>query len=200
MELSTLVQRVDGPQPWRRLFHATNGLLVAGALSLLHVPRSAVLSVLGGVLLALVVVDVTRLRSVRTNELFFRVFRHLATPREVAGVASSTWYALGVLLTVAFFPENAAISGILVLALADPSASWIGHRWGHRPFMGATLEGTGVFFVIALVLLWARHPWPVALGAALVTTLAERLAWPVDDNLVVPLAGAAAVALLGTAL
>lgn len=200
MELATLARRADGAKPWRKLFHASNGLLMAGALSFLDVPRVLALSVLGGLLVALAVMDAVRLRSRRVNEIFFRAFRPLVSPREAAGVASSTWYALGVLLTVALFSREASISGILVLALADPCASWVGGRWGRRPFLGATLEGTAVFLGVSLVLMLLRHPWPVALGAALVTTLAERFAWPVDDNLVVPLAGAAAVTLLGAVL
>lgn len=200
MQLDALVGRTEGAQPWRRLFHAVNGLAAAGVLSYTDISRSLALWILGGLLAAMVVLDGVRLRSTRANTLFFAAFHRIASPREATGPASSTWYALGLLLTVAFFSREAAISGILVLAVADPTASYIGRRWGRRPLLGASLEGTVVFFVVAGAVLLARHPWPVAVTAALVTALAERLAWPLDDNLAVPLAGAAAVTLLGMVL
>jgi dolichol kinase len=196
----TLVERSTGAQPWRRLFHAANGLVVAGVLYFTDLPHWVVLGVLAAILAALIALDVIRLLSPRANELFFRTFRHLVTPREAKGPASSTWYVLGLLTTIAIFPRAAAISGILLLALADPAASWVGRRWGRRPFLGATLEGTSVFLAVSLAILLARHSWPVAVLGAVVATLAERFAWPVDDNLVVPVAGAAAVTLLGSVL
>lgn len=200
MEPTTPLRRTDGAKPWRKLFHAAGGLLAAGILSFLDVPQAVALAILGGLLVVSAVLDAIRLKRPRANEVFLGTFRHLVSPREAAGVASSTWYVLGLLLTVALFSREVAVSGILLLALADPSASWVGSRWGRRPFLGATLEGSAVFLAVALALLLARHPWPVALGAALVTTLAERLAWPLDDNLAVPLAGAGAVSLLGALL
>jgi dolichol kinase len=196
----TLVERSAGAQPWRRLFHAANGLVVAGVLHYTDLPRGVAVGILGALLAGLVALDVIRLRSRRTNELFFRAFGPLVTPREAKGPASSTWYALGLLTTVAMFPRAAAISGILVLALADPAASWVGRRWGRHPFLGATLEGSGVFLLVSLAVLLMRHSWPVALVSAVAATLAERFAWPVDDNLIVPVAGAAAVTLLRSVL
>ncbi|MCG6957623.1 MAG: hypothetical protein LJF04_16655 [Gemmatimonadetes bacterium] len=196
MTFETLVERSAGAQPWRRLFHAANGLVVAGVLYYTDLPRGLVVGILGALLLGFVALDVIRLRSRRANEVFFRAFKPLVTPREAKGPASSTWYALGLITTVAIFPRAAAISGILVLALADPSASWVGRRWGQHPFLGATLEGSAVFLTVSLAVLLMRHPWPVALAGAVVATVAERFAWPLDDNLVVPVVGAAAVTLL----
>jgi dolichol kinase len=199
-ELDSLVHRTDGPQPWRRLFHAVNGVLAALALVTLDVSHATALAIVASVVAVLVALDVTRLIHPRTNALFFSAFRHLASPREASGLASSTWYALGILIAVAFFPLPAAVSGILVLALADPVASYAGRRWGRRPFAGATLEGTALFAAVAFCILAARHgPLVGALGAV-VLAFAERFSWPLDDNLTIPVAGAAVVAALGTFL
>lgn len=195
--LAALVERTRGPQPWRKLFHATNGVAVASALSLLPVGRWAAVSVLGGVLAALVVMDLVRLTNRRANELFFVAFPSLASPREARGVASSTWYTLGVGLAVALFSRHDAISGVLVLALADPAASYVGQRWGRTPFLGGTVRGSLAFFVVAGAILALRHDLPVALAAAIAVTLAERRSWPLDDNLTIPVACAAVLALMG---
>lgn len=196
-ELERLVRRTEGSQPWRRVFHAFNGLVTAAALGLFHVPRATALTILGGISVMLVGVDWVRLRSARANRLFFQAFQPLASPREATGAASSSWYALGLLVTVGLFSRKAAISGILMLALADPAASWVGRRWGRRPFLGGSVEGTVVFLAVSVVLLLFLHPWPVAVGAALATTLSERLAWPLDDNFAVPVTGALVVTILG---
>jgi dolichol kinase len=194
--LEALVERTSGPQPWRRIFHAFNGLLAAAVLSWTGISRGAALWILGVIVVVLLSLDAARLFHRGANVVFFRAFRHLASPREAKGLASSTLYASGLFLTVALFSHAAAVSGILLLALADPAASYVGRRWGRHRFLGGSVEGTGVFLVVSLALLLPRHPWPVALGAGVVTALAERLGWPLDDNVVVPLTGALAVTLL----
>lgn len=195
-EMATLVEGTRGLQPGRRLFHATNGTLVALALTWLDTPRATVLWILGVILLLLAILDLVRLRVLAVNAFFFRAFKDLVSPREATGVASSTWYALGVLLTVALFPLPAAVSGILVMAWADPAASYIGRRWGRRPFLGGSLEGTLVFLVVAMAVVGIRHGPVPAVVVALLGAAVERRSWPLDDNLAIPVACAAAITLL----
>ncbi len=195
-ELDALVERTRGPQPWRRLFHLATGAVVATLLTLPGVPKGTALLVLAAVVVGLLLLDVVRLRDTRANEVFFRAFVHLASPREAHGIASSTWYAIALLVVVALFPRAAAVSGIVVLAVSDPAAGWVGRRWGRRPFLGGTLEGSIVFAATAFAVLAFRHPLPVALVAALAATLAERVSWPVDDNFAVPVTAAAVLTIL----
>ncbi len=195
-EIQSLVHGTAGPQPWRRVFHAASGVLVALALVILDLPRVTALGIIGAVVVALLLLDVARLTHGRLNAIFFSIFRHVASPREARGPASSTWYALGILITVAAFPLPAAVSGILVLGLADPVAGYVGRRWGRRPFLGATLEGTAVFAAVTFCVLAVRHGPTVGTLGAIVLALVERVSWPLDDNLTVPVAGAAVVTAL----
>lgn len=190
------VEGTHGLQPMRRLFHAFTGLSVVVALTWLDLSRSAAVAILAVALVILAGVDAARLRSPRINALFFRFLRHLASPREVGRPASSTWYALALVLTVAFFPRPAAVSGILVLALADPTASYLGRRWGRRPFLGGSLLGSLAFLATAMAVLLPGRPVAVAAVAALVATLAERVSWPLDDNLILPPVTATTLVLL----
>lgn len=191
-----LVERTRGPQPWRRLFHAVNGGLVALLLVRFEPSTPVALGALGTLLVALLVLDFVRLRVPRVNEWFFRWFQSLASPREADGMASSTWYTLGLMVSIGLFPRAYAISGILVLAVGDPAASWIGRRYGRRPFLGATLEGSAAFAAAAAVVLAFRHPPAMVAVAAVAGALAERVAWPLDDNLAVPVATAGSLTLL----
>lgn len=195
LDASVLV--APGFQPYRKLFHATNCLLIAGGLAVLELTRPQQLAILGGIVGALVLFDLVRLRLPALNALFLTAFRRLASAREAEGVASSTWYALGVFLAVLLAPVEVAVSAILVLGLADPVASWVGTRWGRRPFLGGTGEGTVAFAVVAGAILLLRHEPVVAIAVALVAALTERRSWPLDDNLTVPVVCAALLTLLG---
>ena len=187
----------EGFQPFRKLFHAKNAALISASLLLLDLSQTQASLVLGSIFLVLFVGDLIRLNAAWANEMFFRVFRGLASPRDAKGVASSTWYAFGVFLAVAFAPMHIAISAILVLGFCDPVASYVGVRWGRRPFLGGTVEGSAAFVILAASILLFRHPPAIALSVAVVAGLVERRSWPVDDNLTVPVVCAALLTWLG---
>ena len=193
---SELVQKTRGPQPWRRVFHAASGTILVLVFLAGGFRDRTLLAALGALLVVLVLLDLIRLAIPEVNRLFFRSFTQLASPREATRPASSTWYVLGILLTLILFPRHAALGGILVLALADPAASLVGQRWGRRKLGAGTVEGSLVFTVVAFGALTPWVPWPQALGAALLTAGIEALPWPVDDNLSVPLVAAGALLLL----
>lgn len=191
-----LVRRTKGVQPWRKLFHAVNGVSIVLALTILPIPTWTAVAFLGAVLALLAVMDGVRLTDRGLNRRFFRTFSPLASPREARGVASSTWYALGVVLTLLLFPRQEALAGILVLALADPAAGVVGRVWGRHRLGRGTWEGTGAFVAVAFVALLPFVPWWAALTTALITAVVERVSWPLDDNLVIAPAVAGILLLL----
>ncbi len=200
VDLEDAVDRTSGPQPLRRLFHAATGLSIVLALEVAGLPRWPAIWILAVAVAVLGAADVLRARSEVANSLFFRLFRHLASPRDAEGLASSTWYALGALVVLSLFPYHAAISAILVLALADPVASYAGRRWGRIPFLRGSLEGTLIFTLVALAVLIPRHPPLIAVVTALCAAIVERVSWPFDDNFTVPVSTAAVLAVLGAVL
>jgi len=193
---SELVRNTEGLQPWRRVFHASNGAILVLLFRTGAFQDHTLLLALAALLVGLLLLDMARLAVPEVNRVFFRHFSLLASPRETTRLASSTWYLMGILLTLILFPREAALGGILVLALADPSASFAGQRWGRKKVGAGTMEGSLVFAVVAFGALSFWAPWPQALGAALVTATVEALPWPVDDNFSVPLAAAGALLLL----
>lgn len=186
-DLSALVADTEGLQPWRRVFHAGNGVLLAlgpGAVGLSPEQTAWLLAAVSAVLLAF---DLARLRWRTLNAFFFRAFRRLASPREANAVASSTWYAIGAFLAWWWFPPAIAVASILVLGLADPSASVFGRLYGRRPIGKGTVEGVLAFVGVGVLVLWPQVGLVAALVAAAVTGLAEIVPGGVDDNLVIPL-------------
>lgn len=196
-DVEALAARTRGFQPWRRAFHAGNGIILACLPGMSGLPRPAVLASLAGVLVLLVAFDVARLRVPRLNALFFRLFPSFASPREVRRVASSTWFVLGVLLAYALFPWHVAVPAVLVLALADPAAGVLGRYAGRHRVGKGTLEGGLAFLLVALAVLTPSAGWAPALVVAAGVTLVELLPWRLDDNLTIPVAAAAFLWMVG---
>ncbi len=190
----------SGHSVWRWLFHASWGVVIFAALRVLSPERWSAVLILALVLVAQASVEWLRLRHPSVNRIFVGAFRLLVLPVEVGTVASSTWYTAGVLLSVALLPRDAALSGILILALADPVASVVGQRWGRHRLLGGSWEGTAGFAVMALGVLLVRHEPMVAVLAAPLVALAERLSGRLDDNLVTPVASGAIVWVLSVVL
>jgi dolichol kinase len=121
------------------------------------------------------------------NQWFFRLLRPLASAREASGIASSTWYLVGAVLSYLLFPPLHAMLSILVLAVADPAAAVVGQRLGGRRVGTGSVSGTVTFFLVATAILYAgTGQIGVALVAAVVALL-ETVPGLGDDNLVIPL-------------
>lgn len=188
LALEPLIAQTAGLQPWRRVFHACSGLVMIGVLLMTPISATQLAILLAVAAGGALILDFVRLRSARINHLFFRMLRPFASPREALGVASSTWYLIGASLTFLCFPDMVAIAAIMVLSLADPTASYLGRRWGRRSFGTGTIEGTAAFLVVAAAILVPLAGWVPGLVTAVLVSIIERIPWPLDDNLTVPLA------------
>jgi len=175
----------------RRLLHAATGatLLLAPLFS-----WEFLRAVFVAVAVLAVVAEAIRLRAPRVRALLASrvpVFRD----REATRPSGAMWLAVGYALA-SLTPSPGPTAGILVGALADPAAAWVGSRWGRAG--RKTVLGSATHFVIALALVSATTgEWPVAVAAAVVATALER--WPLglDDNLLVAPATALTVVLVG---
>lgn len=186
-QLAPLVEKTKGLQPWRRVFHAANGVAIVFVLAVLKPAWGLVVGALGAIALGLLLLDGLRFLIPPLNRTFFRLLRPFASPREAKGLASSTWFMMGAFLSAAVFPWRVTVPALLVLALADPAASYVGRRWGRRTFGTGTVEGSLVFLTVSLaILVTVAGPW-VGSGVAILVTLGERIPWPLDDNLTIPL-------------
>ena len=184
-----LVASTKGPQHLRRLVHACVSAARAWRRSCGRSSRPQAVSAAAGagVALGLLGLDLARLAAPRLNLRFYRLFRSLFWPREAGGVASSTWYMVGILVVVILFPLEAVVPAIWVLALADPAASYIGRRRGRRPLGAGTWEGLAAFVLVAGAILSAAVKLPVVLLTALLAGLVGIVPWRVDENLAIPL-------------
>lgn len=186
---------VNGTNHKRTVFHVGSGLLVLLACHTV-LDRNLALLLAGGATAFSWFLELTRKRSERLNQVLMGVFRLVARPHEKHRPNSSTWFATA-LFTVALTAwKTPALLGVLVLALADPTAAYVGRRWGRIPLMhGRTLEGSLAFVGMGTL---AGMAYLMALGtsgpavllvplvASSVGAVAEVTASRVDDNLLVP--------------
>ena len=196
---SRAVRRTEGVQPWRRVFHMLGGVAMASIVHLIGPGSVVPVATLAGALAAALALDWIRLRSRVANKRFFRFFSALASPREARKLASSTWFLLGALTVLVVTPDRVFVPAMLVLALADPSASVVGRLWGRHKLGKGSWEGTAAFFVVATVVLVPFAGLQMALVAAAAVAVLEVMPIGVDDNLTVPLATALVLWLLGAA-
>ncbi|MHC4338876.1 MAG: hypothetical protein ACYSX0_01500 [Planctomycetota bacterium] len=115
-----------------------------------------------------------------------------------------TTYPLAVLLLVLLAPVEVAAGAWVVLAVLDPVAAAVGSRLRRpriplnaRKSLCGTVAGllaAALACAAILTYLGVPDPWPAALCAAGAGAFAEALPLPIDDNL--PIAAASAAALI----
>lgn len=193
----------------RTVFHVGSGAL---ALTMLRVVPSRAWLIGAAVLFATFcwTCEIVRRRSAEANERLMRFFKPVAHANEWHEVNSATWYSTALLLMAFVMPFHAAEIGVVVLAIADPMAGFVGRRFGRRRLAsGRSFEGTAAFAVTAVVasLAWMTAAGtfggsrlPIAIVAAVVGAAVELFVSRVDDNLAIPLATSSAVAMAAIAL
>lgn len=193
----------------RPVNYARNGYHVANAVLIVLIAQALdtrgeriAITVLAAVIGWLI--EIARRISPTAREWWTRTFGPLARPHEAYRVTSATWYISALVLLSTLFPLDAGVTGLVVLGLGDPAAAIIGRRFGRIPTMhGRTVEGSAAFVVAGFGAAWATlalwHPdagaLPVlALAAAVGGALGETVSHGrLDDNLVIPVAAAAAM-------
>jgi dolichol kinase len=194
----------------RSLFHVASGAVALGLIRFMPT-RGWLVAVAAAFGLAAWSMEIARRRSEAINERLMRFFGPVAHPDERYRVNSSTWYVTALVLLASLAPAYAAEIGVLVLAVADPAAAFLGRRFGRvRLRNGRTLEGTLAFFAVGaiatfgwlslttLVALPTSTKLALAAAGAAAGAVTELGSSRVDDNFSIPIVVAASVATLGT--
>jgi dolichol kinase len=95
------------------------------------------------------------------------------------------------LLIVFLWSPNYLRAPLLLLALSDPIATWVGTKFGKRKLpWGKSLEGSACFFIVALLCLLLPCHYGLALSVvtAALVALVESFCKKGVDNLTIPLA------------
>jgi dolichol kinase len=142
------------------------------------------------------------------KRLLFKLLGSISRDGEQHNVNSATWYITSLAALSLLFGKLPGCLGVLALGVGDPAAALIGSKLGSIKLYGKkTLEGSMAFVFASFIafMVYASLLYDIPLvplvqiaGVAAVTGAIAELYCPVptiDDNLLVPVATAAAVTL-----
>ncbi|MBF0366439.1 MAG: hypothetical protein HQK50_12780 [Oligoflexia bacterium] len=184
----------------RRLFHFSNGAVVATMYNLFLEHRQVVYA-LGLVASLLYLIEQIRLAYPEIAGKFRWFSNFLLRAEEEIKESAAVPYSMALLLTILSFPKVVAVIAIYTLAFADPMSAIIGILYGKRKIArNKTLEGSLAFFVttlaVCLLVLLTTYDgfyWAiikVSVMVALFSSMIELLPIRIDDNLTIPLSTA----------
>lgn len=179
----------------RKLFHAV-GVVVVGIYLWGPFSRTVVAACLGGIAVALGILDLARARNPALQDLFFRLFGAITAEKDRKGWNGSTLYFTGCALTVALFDQPLACAAILCLALGDSLAAVVGMSVRSPRWRNSSLAGSATCLVVTTACCWPFVGWPAAIVGGVAATILEALSGTKMDNLLIPLGTAAALFLV----
>lgn len=169
--------------------------------------KETALTILVPLTVAFVAGDLFRMFHAPTGRLFHRLFGPLLRAHELnhkgRRLTGSSYVLISATLCIWLFPKVIFLTAFSILIISDSAAALIGRRFGRRPFLAKSLEGTTAFFLSALVVVALAPkvqflPAEYVIGAvgALTGTIVEAAPQAIDDNLSLPLAIGAVMWLL----
>jgi len=180
------------PEVTRRLVHASGA-----AFPLSYVAGVVTWRTLGWILVAAVAVALALEAGRLSGRLQLGIYDTLTREYEQRGLAGYALYFLSMTLVAWVFPPAAAVSGMLMLAIADPVSGLLGEGRLRATKQAHVLLAT---FGVALLLAWPFVALVPAICGALAATLADGVkpvvrGYVIDDNLTIPPAAATAIVL-----
>ena len=132
------------------------------------------------------------------------MLREYEYDRKVFRVNGASWVLIGDILCIILFPKFVAITGMLLLSLADSLSAIVGQVFAkkyyakNRSYLGsATFLGVGIIVVlISPKFIYVPMEYYIGFIAVFITTLVDAISLPVDDNLVIPVVSSSILYLL----
>ncbi len=163
------------------------------------ISKEDALLILGILSFLALIIDLGRYRFPEFGELFYKIFGFLLRRHEKDKVKKNlngaTYVLLSAFLGVLIFPKIIFINAFAILIISDTSAALIGRRFGTKPFLKKSLQGTLAFFISAMIVIIIAPKlnnqvmeFFIGFCAALVGAIVENISNDlVDDNLSIPL-------------
>ncbi len=163
------------------------------------IPKSVAIIILSSLTVFALVVDLARYFHPEVGKIFYKIFGFLLRKHEVdhkkKNLNGATYVLISALLGVIIFPKVIFITAFAILIISDTSAALIGRKFGKKPFLRKSLEGTLAFFISAtIVILFTPKltdsfaEYLIGFIAAFIGAIVENLSYGIaDDNLSIPL-------------
>jgi dolichol kinase len=128
-----------------------------------------------------------------SHSVFGPIMRRHEKDADKKNLTGASYVLVSATLCVFLFPKLVFLTAFSILIISDSAAALIGRRFGRRPFLAKSLEGSTAFLLSALAVVAvapkaAGLPAEYLIGAAgaLVGTVVEGAGIGVDDNLSIP--------------
>ncbi|MCA9242950.1 MAG: hypothetical protein KDA32_03260 [Phycisphaerales bacterium] len=175
----------------RKSIHAASSVF---PIAYWFIDKRTMLLILGPMLIVWLIIEALRHHSPTVGGLVKRYFGGLFRDFEDKALSGAAYVLIANVLTIALFPKEVAIPGLLMLSISDALASLVGMSVGGPRFLGKSWSGSAAFFVSAAAIALTTLPdHPIAgVIAAAVTTVVEALPlrwrhFRIDDNFSIPL-------------
>ena len=161
--------------------------------------KDTALSILIPLTVFFVANDLARLYIRPVGRFYERVFGAILRSHERNDrgrrLTGASYVLISAALCVWLFPKVIFLTAFAILIVSDSAAALVGRRFGRRPFLAKSLEGTTAFFVSALIVvglapkvIYSPTEYFIGALAALLGAVVEAAPQAVDDNLAIPLA------------
>ena len=148
------------------------------------------LSIMVPVAIAMVIIDISRLKQWRLWKLFEPMINSMAREHELKGdFTGATYILVTSCIVIALFDKPIAMAALAFIMVGDAAAALIGRKFGKHKFGNKSLEGSLAFFITALVVVFVIPGLPYSIGivGALFGAITEAVSTKIDDNASVPL-------------
>jgi glycerol-3-phosphate acyltransferase PlsY len=185
---------------FRKMIHYSSASIPIGYL---YIDKYTVLLVLGILLLLLLLVELIKYKSDFIYNLYIKYFKYMLREHEydrtTFRINGASWVIFSAIFCIILFPKLIAVTGLLMLSFADSTSALTGRLFGKKQFApNRSYIGTITFFVvgIAVVLLAPKYSgsykeYLIGFIVVIVTTAADALNLPVDDNFTIPVVSCA---------
>jgi dolichol kinase len=210
VKLEILHRHRSLPHLERKFYHFMMGMICFSLYAFLVEKTTALLllALIGG---PLVVLDILRLKNPEMNDVALRIFGKFMRREELKSVSGNSFFVMGLLVIVAFFPKPVVLLSVLYLAIGDPVAAVVGSFYGRHKIIGKkSWEGAGANFLCSSLASWAmgfsyfgfsaEKALILGLLGGTVSVLAELLPTPIDDNFTIPVVSSLLLSVLTLAL
>jgi dolichol kinase len=181
---------------YRKTIHLSSSAIPIGYY---FIEKKIVLSILVPMLVLMLLVEVIKYYNEPVYRLYIKYFnillREHETDRNKFRISGASWLLLADVLVIIFFPKYIAISGMLLLSLADSLSAIFGRLYGKKQFApNRSYAGSITFFVVGVIIVLSTPKYfhmPLEYYLSLIavgfTTVADSINLPVDDNFAIPI-------------
>ncbi len=135
------------------------------------------------------VAETVRLRTDWGRRWYNRYFGTMTRASEQSKFTGATFVVVGAFMAAYLFEMQVALLAMLFLSFGDPSAGFVGLRYGRIQIGHKTVEGSLACLAVCLLLSPVTGlPLTVGISGAITATLAEAIPWRLlNDNITIPL-------------